>query len=100
MSTEAPEVVRLEEVEDLNDLMYDETDDPNVRTHIVNPPANKHIWRPGMEAQDIVDIARRHGLEVVTLCGHKFIPRHNPDKFEACEPCIKIAGDIMREMGE
>jgi len=39
-------------------------------------------------------------MEIVALCGFKFIPQHNPDKYDACEACIKIAGDIMKELGE
>lgn len=84
------------------DLIPYEEPDPQreYKAHIVNPPANTHIWQPGMEAQDVVDVARVKGLEVVALCGYKFIPKHNPDKFDACEACMKIAGDIMREAGE
>lgn len=81
---------------------YEETNDPNKRAHIVNPPDNPHIsyGYPNMEAQDVVDIARARQIPVKALCGHVFIPKHNPDKLDACEACIKIAGDIMREMGE
>ncbi len=79
---------------------YEDTDDPNKRAHIVNPPANTHIWREGMEAQDIVDIARVRGIEIVALCGYKFVPKHNPDKLDACTQCFKVAGDIMSGLGE
>lgn len=96
--------VTFTEVQDpvlTNDVLpYEDDNDPNRRAHIVNPPLNTHIWRPGMEAQDVVDIARVRQIEIVALCGHRFIPKHNPDKYDACEPCIKIAGDIMREEGE
>lgn len=80
---------------------YDESPaDPDHRTHIINPPANLHIFRQGMEAQDIVDVARVTGQEVTTLCGYTFIPKRDPEKFDVCEACMRIAGDIMREMGE
>jgi Protein of unknown function (DUF3039) len=70
------------------------------RTHIVNPPNNLHIWQPGMTAQDVVNIARLNGLPVVALCGYTWVPVHNPEKFDACESCIQIAGELMRGAGE
>lgn len=81
---------------------YEETDDPHKRTHIVNPPDNPHIshGRPDMEAQEVVNAARMLGLEIKALCGYRFVPKYNPERFESCSACIKIAGDIMRELGE
>lgn len=70
------------------------------RAHIVNPPANTHIWRPGMTAQDIVDIARVNRIEIVALCGYKFVPQHDPDKLDACQVCFDVAGMLMRNNGE
>lgn len=70
------------------------------KAHIVNPPMNMHVFQPGMEGQDIVDVARAMGLEIVALCGFKFVPKRNPDKYDACELCMKEAERIMREMGE
>jgi hypothetical protein len=85
----------------LNEIApYVDDNDPNRRTHIVNPPNNLHIWKIGMEAQDIVDIARLRGLEVTALCGYKWVPKHNPEKFDVCEACFKIAEQIMRSEGE
>ena len=76
-------------------IPYEETDDhPERLTHIVNPPANLHIFQPGMEAQDIVDIARATGQEVVTLCGHRFVPKRNPEKYDVCQTCMDIARQI------
>ena len=81
---------------------YVDDNDPSVRTHIVNPPDNPHISHgyPKMTAQQVVDIARLSSIEIVALCGYKFIPKRNPDKYDACEACMKIAGDIMRGAGE
>lgn len=84
---------------DVEVLPYDESGPGDHRTHIVNPPNNIHIWREGMSAQDVVDVARVKGLKVKALCGYQWIPKRNPEKYDACEACIKIAGDIMREMG-
>lgn len=79
---------------------YEESDDPERRTHIVRPTENKHIHQPGMRSQDIVDTARLTGTEIYALCGYSFIPKHNPEKFDACETCMEIAGALMRGNGE
>jgi hypothetical protein len=77
---------------------YEETDDPNARAHYVNPAMNQDIQKKYgyMETpQEIVDTARLFGLEVTALCGYKWIPSHNPKKFEVCSRCAEIAGDII-----
>lgn len=86
----------------LEDIMpYEDTDDPDHKTHIINPAMNGHIQKGiWMTAQQIVDQARFLGLEVVTLCGHRFVPKANPEKYDACEACMKIAGHLMSEAGE
>lgn len=95
MSTETivettPEVIPYE----------DEDDGKNHLTHIVNPPNNLHLWQPGMSAQDIVDLARALGTNVVALCGHTWVPKRNPEKYPVCQACMDIAGMYMREAGE
>lgn len=90
----------LEIVEDTDLVPYEEDNDPKRRTHIINPPSNLHIWKPGMSTQDVVDIARFYDLEVIALCGYTWIPKHNPEKYDVCEPCFKIAGDLMRGANE
>lgn len=91
------------EIVDLGEIVepYEDDDDPNRKTHLINPAMNLRIQRiyGRMEAQEIVDTARLFKHEVVALCGHKWIPVHNPEKYDACEPCFKIAGDIMRSEG-
>lgn len=72
----------------------------NAKAHIVNPPSNTHIWRPGMTAQDIVDIARVRQIEITALCGYRWIPQQAPDDLDACDTCFEIAGILMRENGE
>lgn len=78
---------------------YEDSDDPNRKTHVVigqaSPPINTHIWKPGMSGQDIVDIARAMIIEVTALCGYTWVPKHNPEKFDACETCIRMAGQMM-----
>lgn len=85
---------------DVDLFAYEETDDPSVRTHIVNSPNLVPIWEPGMTAEEALDIARLRGLEVTALCGYKWVPKHNPDKFDVCDPCFKIAQELMAGAGE
>lgn len=81
-------------------IEYEEMDPKReYKAHIINPPANVHIWQPGMTAKDVVDVARATGQFVVALCGYKFIPKHNPEKLDACEKCMTIAGLIISEDG-
>jgi len=70
-------------------------------THIVNPPMNPDIWDGSMEmtGQDVVDIARTEGLEVVALCGYKWVPKHNPDKYDICSTCLDIANQLIGRHG-
>lgn len=62
---------------------YEETSDPDVRAHIVNPPKNLHIWQPGMTSKEMVSIARMTGQYLIALCGYSWVPKHNPEKFDA-----------------
>lgn len=90
-----------EDVQTIEEVIpYADSDDPTKRTHIINPPKNLHIWREGMTAQDIVDIARASGQPVQALCGYIWVPVHNPDKYDLCEPCREIASQIMSNLGE
>ena len=76
--------------------LRDEKVEENKLRHIINPTANLHIWREGMTAQDIVDIARVRGLVVRALCGAKFIPTKNPDEVDGtCNACLDIAGIML-----
>lgn len=77
----------------------DDGDVKNHRTHIVNPPMNMHIWEPGMDTREIVEIARMTDQFVVALCGYRWVPKRNPDKYDACSECMKIAGMIIGEVG-
>lgn len=79
---------------------YAEPKNPEAKTHIVHAGWNPHIGQSDWTAQQIVDEARRRGLVVKALCGYKWIPKHDPDKLEACQICFDVAGMIMRENGE
>lgn len=98
-STEAPEIVMPDTSTDLLDLIapYKESEDPDRRTHLVRPVENLHVTHGvEMSAQSIVDIARMNGQEVVALCGYRWVPMHNPESYEACGPCFKMAEWIMQ----
>ena len=69
-------------------------------THIINPPNNTHIWRPGMSSQDVVDVARFRGLTVTALCGKTWVPKRNPEKHPACDTCMDVATMLMQGAGE
>lgn len=83
---------------------YEDADDGKVhKAHIVRPTENAHITgHPNsvMTGQDVVDLARVMGEFVVALCGHKFVPKRDPEKCDACKSCIDIAGHIMSGLGE
>lgn len=84
------EQINLEEM-----VEYLENNDPSTRTHLVRPIENEHICKGvDLSAQDIVDTARLLGLEVVALCGYKWVPLHDPTKYPGCEPCFKVAALI------
>lgn len=81
-------------------IPYEDNDDPLHRTHLVREQENTHISNgTNMSSQDIVDTARMLNLEVVAICGYKWVPKHNPDKYEACKPCLRVAEAIMRQEG-
>lgn len=88
------ESIELEEL-----IPYEDNNDPNHRTHYINEADNTHIWQPGMSAKDIVDTARITGQEVTALCGKVWVPKANPENYDVCEACVKIAEQIMREDG-
>lgn len=93
---------KVDESLDLNQLVetYEDDDNADHLTHIVNPPNNLHIFQVGMTSADIVSVARLRGIPVKALCGYIFIPKRNPDKYPACDTCIQIAGELMRAGGE
>ena len=97
--TETLEHTETEIVNLIDFMPYDESKDPDRRTHIINPPANVHIWQEGMTAKDIVDIARATDQKITALCGYTWVPKHNPEKFDICEPCLAKAHAHIKENG-
>lgn len=87
-------------IEGLEDLIpYEDDGDDTRKTHVIRQHENDHLWSPGMTGKDILDLARMTGEFVIALCGFKFVPNHNPEKYDACATCIDLAGKIMMEEG-
>lgn len=51
------------------------------RAHIVKRPPDRE------SAEGWVTEARVMGLEVEALCGHRWVPARNPEKYPVCELC-------------
>lgn len=95
----AADIAELEIV-DTDFMPYEDSEKEDKLTHIVNPPANMHIYVPGMKTQEIVDIARATGQHVVCLCGATFVPVRDPERYPVCEECVRIAHEIDRSMND
>ena len=72
--------------------------------HIINPADNIRVQvhaDMSMTAGEIVAYAKHHRLEVVCLCGYKFVPSRNPEAVnDTCPICLDVAGMLMRNEGE
>lgn len=99
MTTTAPErqSMTMEEL-----VPYDKLEkDHNLKVHIATPAENLHIWRPGMSTPDMITVARCLRVEIVAICGHRWIPSHNPEEIkDVCEACTEEAAKRMQEAGE
>jgi hypothetical protein len=86
-TTAAPDIEAI----GLEDLVpYENNEDPDLRTHIISPAGNEHIWQDGMTAQDVVDLARMTQQDIVAICGYRFTPKHDPMKNEMCSRCAEL----------
>ena len=75
---------------------FTDTDDGEKHlSHIIHIVNNTHVWQQGMNAIDIIEIARLTGQELVALCGYRWIPMRDPRKYPACKICVDIAANIM-----
>lgn len=61
------------------------TDDPGNAAHIVYVP--EHL---NLSPQALVLAARVEGFEVEALCGHRWIPRRDPQQLPVCGRCLEI----------
>lgn len=77
-------------------LPFEDVDDPEHQAHYIRPFDNVHIAGPdmAMSAKDISDTARLLGLEVVALCGFRWVPKANPTKHQVCELCVEVGVQI------
>lgn len=101
MTTTMPETV--ESLTTFDPFPYEDTDDGKQHmTHIIRPWENLALvgGNTSASAQDIVDLARISGKEVVALCGYRWVPVRNPEKHPVCQSCMDLAGAIMRDLGQ
>ena len=97
---EQPTLTELTQISLEAVLPYEDNDDPNHKTHAINPNGNRHIPHSHeMDAQEIVDYGRMMGIPIITLCGFKFIPKSNPDKYDMCGACMHIMQQLIAEGG-
>lgn len=64
--------------------VLNETKDPEDCKHIVDQHANK------CNVTEAIVL----GIELVALCGYKWIPGRDPDPLPMCVPCSKILAAI------
>lgn len=89
MSTVEPPTTTITEA-DLEAIVGDpamDDLDPEHLAHIV--------WTPkGVSAQAVVDAAKAQGTAVTALCGHRWVPRRNPDRHPVCKACLAVLDSI------
>ncbi len=64
---------------------------PEELTHIVNCPDDKE------SAEAWVTEARVFGLEMEALCGFRWVPTKNPERYPVCPACVDAAGIIVAD---
>jgi hypothetical protein len=85
-----------ETLSDTEVVPFEDTDDPAHRSHYVRPADNGHrTHEDPTTAQDIIDLARLTGSEVVALCGYRWVPKANPKKYPVCPACVEIGAAIL-----
>jgi hypothetical protein len=48
------------------------------------------VWTPGKDAGAVLMHARLNGTPVTALCGKKWVPSRDPEKFPICPECKAI----------
>lgn len=88
--------------DDLTNMLIEEeqANKDSKLTHIITSAENLHIWEEGMTSGEVVSIARMMGYELTALCGFKWVPKSNPEKFDICQTCVDIARFRMQMAGE
>lgn len=77
----------------MSDLQYDQ------RTSLVEPGDHDrfaHIvpGKDGRPGRDVVLEAMINGTPVTALCGHRWIPSRDPERFPLCPTCKEIAREL------
>jgi hypothetical protein len=100
MTLSSPEIETREiEAVDFDELMnpFEEDDgsDPNRKAHYVTWEDNpEFVARFGqMRSAELVSTARLHRVEVVALCGYKWVPKLKPQQFDVCSRCVDVAAN-------
>lgn len=83
------------ELDEQVDTVPYEAASPEEYAHIINPPANTHIWKEGMDIREVVTIARTNGLTVTALCGKTWVPVRDPEQHDLCPTCFEIASTMQ-----
>lgn len=95
MSAPAPPEVAPVPVEDPLAYADNGTTSNNTKTHVINPTMNTAVWAKGMTAQEIIDKALASDLQLVALCGYKWIPSDTTiRKFDLCTVCLSRVKQI------
>jgi hypothetical protein len=58
------------------------------------------VWAPGQKAEGVVTEARVYGTPVTALCGKRWIPARDPQRFPVCPECADKAALIKRMRGQ
>jgi len=72
---------------------YEDDHDPHARAHIVDFLGNKkldELYAAAKNATEVVEIARVCGIEVLAICGYRWVPKRNPTNHETCAKCLAI----------
>lgn len=54
------------------------------------------IWSPGRNAEAVVLEARISGIPVVALCGKRWVPSRDPQRYPLCPTCKEIRDRARR----
>ena len=56
-----------------------------------NLPFAEALWGLGRDAEALVLEARIHGFAIEALCGKKWVPSRDPERFPICPACAALA---------
>ena len=85
--------------------IVEEEIDKSKKAHFVSPSMNFEIWNfmglpsvGGVEGtRQLVQYAISFRLELVALCGYRWVPTAEPSSQDTCEDCLTIAGSWISE---